>query len=128
MGATGGSIESVTLDGRSFSVAADADSQRSLGGSNNEVEANGDGTSRLIKTRMPWAATDLALSIDDLNGDAVFLQDRADGNSMFPITAAYASGAIFEGTGQITGELNVSSTNTTATVSLKGSGKMTKQS
>lgn len=128
MGATGGSIESVTLFGRNFSVAADADSQRSLGGFNNEVESNGDGTARLVKTRMPWAAADLALSIDDLNGDAVFLQDLADGNSMFPITAAYASGAIFQGDGQITGEVNVSSTNTTATVSLKGSGKMTKQS
>lgn len=127
MGATGGSIESVTLDGRTFSVAADADSQRSLGGFNNEVEANGDGSSRLLKTRMPWEASDLTLSIDDLNGDHEFLQNLADGNSLFPITAAYASGAIFQGTGQIVGEMKVSSANATAAVGLKGSGKMTQQ-
>ena len=127
MGATGGSIESVTLDGRTFSVATDADSNRKLGGFENDVQANGDGTARLLKTRVPWTAADLTLSIDDLNGDHEFLQALADGNSMFPITAAYASGTIFQGEGQITGELQVSSANTTASVSLMGSGKMTAQ-
>lgn len=127
MGATGGSIESITLGGRTFSVAGDADSNRKLGGFENDVQANGDGTARLLKTRVPWAASDLALSIDDLNGDHEFLQDLADRNSMFAITAAYASGAIFNGEGQITAELQVSSANTTATVSLMGSGKFTAQ-
>ena len=123
MGATGGSIESVTLRGRTYGVAADGDSQRSLGGSVNEYESNGDQvTGRLLKTATPWEASDLALSIDDLNGDAVFLQDLADSNDLFAITVAYASGAIFEGTGQISGVIQVSSTNTTATLGLKGSG------
>ncbi len=44
MAAVGGSIESVTLDGRTFAVAADAEAQRKLGGFENEVQANGDGT------------------------------------------------------------------------------------
>jgi len=128
MGATGGSIESVTLDGRTFSVAGDADSPRSLGGFDNEVEANGDGTARLIKTRMPWEASDLTVAIDDLNGDHEFLQNLSDGNSLFPITVAYASGAVFQGTGQIAAGVKVSSTNATAALGLKGSGKMTLQS
>ena len=48
MPAVGGSIESVTLNGRPFPVAADAEAQRKLGGWENEVQANGDGfTARL---------------------------------------------------------------------------------
>lgn len=125
--ATGGSIESVTLDGRTFAVAADADSARKLGGFENDVQANGDGSSRVLKTRVPWGASDLTLSVDDLNGDQDFLQALADRNDEFPITAAYASGAIFQGTGQIVGELAVSSANATASVGLMGSGKMTPQ-
>ena len=125
--ATGGSIESVTLRGRTFSVASDADSQRKLGGFENDVQSNGDGTSRVIKTRVPWGESDLTLSINDLNGDHEFLQDLADRNDQFAITASYASGAIFQGEGQITGELQVSSQSTTASVSLMGSGVMTRQ-
>ncbi len=120
-------MASVTLAGRTFSVAADADSQRKLGGFENDVQANGDGTARNVKTRVPWGASDLTLSIDDDNGDHTFLQDLTDGNDFFAITAEYASGAIFNGEGQITGEVAVSSTNATASVSLMGQGKFTPQ-
>ena len=121
-------MESVSLDGRQFAVAADADSQRKVGGFENEVQANGDGTARLIKTRVPWGASDLTLDIDDDAGDHEFLQELADRNGFFPITATYASGAIWQGSGQIVGEVQVSSTNATASVGLQGAGQMTLQS
>lgn len=124
---TGGSIESVTLDGRTFSVAADADSQRKLGGFENEVQPNGDGTGRLIKTRVPWSVSDLTIAMDDQNGDHAFLQALADRNSFFPITVSYASGAVFNGSGQVSGELQVSSLNATAALSLMGTGTFTPQ-
>lgn len=127
MSATGGSIESVTLDGRNFPVAADADSNRRMGGSTNEMQANGDGSVRMIKTRMPWQASDLSLAINDLRGDHKFLQDLADRNTLFPITATYASGAIFNGSGQVEGEVNVSSQSTTAALSLAGEGQFLPQ-
>jgi len=53
MAAVGGSLESITLNGREFPVAADVEAQRKLGGWENEVLANGDGSGRLIKTRVP---------------------------------------------------------------------------
>lgn len=127
MGSVGGSIESVTLDGRTFSVAADADSQRKAGGFENEVQSNGDGTARLIKTRVPWSVSDLTISIDDQNNDHAFLQALSDRKAFFPITVSYASGAVFNGSGQISGELAVGSTNTTAALSLAGSGTYTQQ-
>jgi len=127
MTAIGGSMESITLNGRTFAIAADADSNRKLGGFENEAQANGDGSARLIKTRVPPNMDGLTVSVDDDNGDQEFLQDLADMKDFFPITATYASGAIWQGSGQITGEFQYSSQNATASLSLSGTGKWTKQ-
>ncbi len=127
MPSVGGSIESVTLDGRNFSVASDAESQRKLGGFENEVVANGDGTARTIKTRVPLSLDGLTLGIDDDNGDHEFLQGLADSNEFFPIVISFASGISYQGTAQIVGEMQVSSQNATASVSLMGPGVLTKQ-
>ena len=123
----GGSIESVTLDGRTFSVAADAEVQRKIGGFENEVQANGDGTARLIKTRVPLSLDGLTVDIDDAQDDAEFLQALQNGNSFFPIALTYASGEVYQGTAQIVGETQTSSQNATASVSLMGPGVLTRQ-
>lgn len=127
MAAVGGSIESVTLDGRSFAVAADAEAQRKLGGFENEVQANGDGTARLIKTRVPLGIDGLTVEVDDDRGDHEFLQELSNRNDFFPVALTYASGATYQGTAQITGETQASSQNATASVSLMGPGILTKQ-
>lgn len=123
----GGSIESVTLDGRTFSVAADAESQRKLGGFENEVQNNGDGTARIIKTRMPLSLDGLTLDTDDDQGDQEYLQALADGNRFFPMVITYASGVSYQGEAQIVGEMQKSSQNATTSVSLMGPGVLTKQ-
>lgn len=127
MAAVGGSIESVTLDGRIFAVAADAEAQRKLGGFENEVQANGDGTARLIKTRVPLSIDGLTVEIDDDRGDHEFLQELSDRNDFFPVALTYASGATYQGTAQLVGETQASSQNATGTVSLMGPGILTKQ-
>jgi hypothetical protein len=123
----GGSIESITLDGRNFSVAADAESQRKLGGFENEIQANGDGSARLIKTRVPLSIDGLTLNTDDVRGDHEFLQALSDGNAFFPIAITYASGEIYQGSAQIVGETQASSQNATTAVSLMGPGILTRQ-
>ena len=127
MASVGGSIESVTLFGRKFPVAFDADSQRKLGGFENEIQANGDGSGREIKTRTNWLVDGLTVSIDDGRGDQEFLQDLADASGLFAIGITYASGTVYQGSGQITGEMQVSSQSATAAVTLSGSGKLTSQ-
>jgi len=124
---TGGSIESVTLDGRTFSVAADADASIKLGGFENEMQPNGDGTARLIKTRVPFGTDGLAIAVDDDNGDHEFIQALADRKALFPLTLTLASGAIWQGTGQIVGEVPRSSQNTTIPINLAGTGKLSRQ-
>ncbi len=127
MSGTGGSIESVQIDGRHFGVAADADSNRKLGGFENEKQPNGDGTARTIKSRVCWKVDGLTLSIDDARGDQEFLQERQNGAADFAIVVTYASGISYQGTGNITGEVQVGSQNTTAAVVLEGGGTLTRQ-
>lgn len=127
MTAVGGSIESVSLDGRIFSVAADAEVTRKIGGWENEVLANGDGTARLIKTRVPLSLEGLTLSIDDTRADAEYLQELQNRKDFFPIAITYASGKTYQGSAQITGETGTSSQSTTAEVNLSGPGMLTRQ-
>lgn len=125
--AVGGSIESVTLAGRDFAVAADAEATRKLGGFENEVQANGNGTARLIQTRVPLSIDGLTVECDDDRGDHEYLQGLADGKKFFPVAITYASGATYQGTAQLVGEMGSSSQNATASISLMGPGKLTKQ-
>ena len=127
MPAIGGSLEAVTLDGRNFPVAADAEVQRKIGGFENEVQSNGDGTARLIKTRVPLSLDGLTVEVDDARGDHEFLQGLTDRNDYFPISLTYASGDVWQGSAQIVGEMQASSQAATAAVSLMGPGILTKQ-
>jgi len=127
MTAIGGSIESVSLSGREFSVATDAEVQRKLGGWENEVQANGDSTARIIKTRVPLSLDGLTLNIDDSRGDHEYLQDLANETDFWTLAITFASGVTYQGSGIIVGEMQVSSQNATAAVSLMGPGELTKQ-
>lgn len=127
MSGVGGSIESVTLSGREFAVAADAEVQRKLGGFENEVVANGNGTARIIKTRATLSLDGLTVEVDDSRGDHEFLQGLSNANDFFPMAITYASGETYQGTAQIVGEMAASNQSALATVSLMGPGTLTKQ-
>lgn len=127
MAVVGGSIESVTIKGRNFAVAADADAARQLGGSQAEVQANGNGTSRIIKTKMPWMISGLAVAIDNVRGDLEFLQEIADGTDFVACEISLADGTTYQGKGTVTGELQAATQAATAEITLSGEGKLTKQ-
>lgn len=127
MSATGGSIESVAIRGRLFPVAADADVGIKLGGFENEVQANGNGTARQVKTRIPWALDGVSLSVDHNKDDLAFLQGIANGKEDVTIAITLASGDVFHGRGTITGEVKLQTQNTTSAIGFMGPGKLTKQ-
>lgn len=127
MAAVGGSIESITLASRNFAVAADAEAERKIGGFENEVQANGDGTARLIKTCVPLSLSGLTLEIDDFRGDAEYIQSLANLPDFFPISITYASGVVYQGRAQIVDENTSSSQSATAEISLSGPGILTRQ-
>ena len=125
--AAGGPILAIALDGRNFAIAGDAESNRKLGGFENEVETNGDGTARLIKTRVPLSIDGLVVDTDDDRGDQEFIQGLADRNSFFPIAITYVAGSTYQGNAQIVGDIQYNSKNSTTTISLSGPGVLTKQ-
>ena len=127
MAAVGGSIESVTLDGREFGVAADAEAQRKLGGWENEVQMNGNSTARLIKTRTALSIDGLTLDTDDDRGDQEFMQELADRNDFFPIAITFASGKTYQGSAQIVGDLQASNQSSMTAINLMGPGNLTPQ-
>jgi len=123
----GGSIVGVNIHGREFSVTADSDSGRKLGGAMNEVQPNGDGTTRIVSIREAWSSGELTLSIDNDRADQEYLQDIADRRAYGDCTVSYADGSIYQGSGTVTGELVYSSAAATMPVTIMGQGKMTKQ-
>jgi hypothetical protein len=127
MSAVGGSIEEVSIEGRGFPVAADAEAQRKLGGFENEVLANGNGTARLIKTRVPLMIDGLVIEMDDSRGDHEFIQEISDRSDFVPIAITYASGITYQGAATITGESQASSQSATMPITLSGPGKLTRQ-
>lgn len=127
MTAVGGPVESVSVAGRYFTVAADADAGRQLGGYVNETQENGDGTGRLIKSRKKWMIDGLTLACDDLLEDQEYLQDKADEFGYFPINFTFASGAVYGGTGQIEDELKFGNAGATVAVTFGGPQKLTQQ-
>lgn len=127
MAAVGGSIEKISIRGRIFPVAADAEVNRKLGGFENEVQANGNGSARKIMTRVSWLLDGVQVEIDDNRADLEFLQEIADGQEFVSIAVTFANRTTYQGTGTITGEVQASSQNTTATISLSGQGTLTQQ-
>lgn len=127
MSQVGGSIESITLDGRTFSLPSDTEVQRKLGGFENEVLANGDGTARHTKTQTPWSLDGIVVGVADDNGDQEFLKELSARNDFFPVAITLVSGLVYQGSGMITGELQYSTQSATAAFGLMGSGELTKQ-
>lgn len=129
---TGGSLQEVSINGRNFAVAADADATRKLGGFEPTLEPNGNGTVRKILTRVAWAIGGLTLDCDSTRGDQEFLQDVADGkdadaDGYYPMTVTDAANTTYQGRGTITEALEFSTMSTTCAVGLGGPGKLTRQ-
>jgi hypothetical protein len=128
MAAIGGPLESVSIDGREFAVAGDADVNRKLGGKENEFQLNGNQTTgRVIQTPVSWKLDAIPLEMDDARGDQEFVQAIASAGALVDNTATNAAGETYQGRGIPTGELQKSEGSTTMPTTLEGPGSLTKQ-
>jgi hypothetical protein len=123
----GGALESISIGGRIFSVPEDADFNTDLGGYTNDVQSNGDLTTRKIKKPKPWSIKGGSVAIDQSNGDLEYLQQIADQAEDAPIVATYANGEVYQGVGTIVEELAFQNQNATVPLSLAGPGVLSKQ-
>lgn len=120
----GGSIQSISIDGRDFNVTSDADFTIDMGGFKNERLMNGNNTSRKKKERKPWKVTGIVLDTDFANGDHAFLQNIADGPDV-AMVIHFADDSKLTGTGSIEGDLTFSSMNSTGSLEMAGGGTLT---
>ena len=127
MSSVGGSIKEVTIDGRPFAVAADADVKLKLGGKKVEVQANGNGTARALGTVEPWSLSDIDIAIDHDKGDAQFLQDNADAMEFVTCTIELIDGTVYQGSGLVADDHDYSTGDATTGLTLMGQDKLTAQ-
>lgn len=127
MPAVGGSIQSISIRGRIFPVASDAEANKKLGGFENEVQANGDGSARKIMTRVPWSIDGLQVEINNAKGDHEFLQEIADSFDYVSIELELADGTVYAGTGTVVDEIQGSSQSATATIKVAGPANLEAQ-
>lgn len=127
MTARGGSIEYVNINNRLFPVAADADSERDLGGFTAEVMPNGDGSARKKKTRKPWRIEGLTVQIDNDRQDIEYLQSIADNEGWVPMGVLLVDGYTYGGQGTVVDEIKASSDNATAEIVLSGPHRLEQQ-
>lgn len=125
--AIGGPVTEISVGGRIFTSASDADVSVDLGGFTPTREMNGNGTSRKIKTPKPWMCEGVQVSVDSDNGDLEFLQANANSNSDSVFTVTFADGNVYQGSGSVDGDVKLSTANTTTTLNFGGSGNLTKQ-
>lgn len=100
---THGALKKIQIKGRPFSVSGENAGNRVLGGRENEVAKNGDGTTRIIQKEVTWKLSDVEISTD-LAGHQ-FIQDIADAGDEVPIMWTLANDSIVSGIGIPTGTI-----------------------
>lgn len=127
MASVGGSIKEVTVDGRPFSVAADADVTLKIGGKKTTPTPNGDGTARYLGEVECWSLSGIDIAIDHDKADAQFLQDNADAMEPVACTIEFIDGTVYQGKGLVADDHDFSTAKATTGLTLMGEGKLTAQ-
>jgi len=123
---TGGSIQSIKIDGTEFAVTADNDATVMRGGYSSEHQPNGDNASaRKILTSKLWKITGLQLSIDFSSADDTLLQNIANNTTDVAISIRLADDSERAGTGNIEGDMTFSTQSSTVSLDLAGPGDLT---
>lgn len=104
MAAVGGPIREVNIAGRPFQVGGDNEVEFFPGGWTNEVESNGDGSSRLIKSPKTGQLNKVPIVIDDSRGDEAFLQEIMNKHEFVKIYFTDINEHVYGGEMQIVGD------------------------
>lgn len=127
MASVGGSLKAITVDGRPFSVAADADVSLKLGGKKTTPTPNGDGTARYLGEVECWSLSGIDIAIDHDKDDQGFLQSNADAMAPVNCTIEMIDGTVFQGKGLVADDHDFSTAKAVTGLTLMGEGKLTPQ-
>ena len=122
-----GPLETVSVDGREFQAVGDASPDRILGGYTAEVLINGNQkTHRTLLTPIPWSMADSEFECNDELGDQEYLAAKQASSDDKEFVYTYASGAVYQGVGALTGDLAQKGMTETVSFGSGGSGELKK--
>jgi len=119
--ASGGPLESITIDSRRFPVDGEVNAMLSLPGYTNEIKSNGDRkTFRIVKTAKTGKTKAIPIVIDNARGDMEFIQDVMDSPEPVPFFATEVDGTVWEGEVMISGDPEKSTKESTMEIEVHG--------
>jgi len=116
-----GAMRGLTIGGRGFKVAHDGPGNKDLGGRNNELAMNGDGSFRTLQSVMPGSLNDLQIEIDNSRGDQEYLKGIADAGLPVNVVATYASNTSYAGDLVLVGEMKADEATGLVSLGFQGS-------
>jgi hypothetical protein len=119
-----GPIESITISGRRFPTDGEDSGKVKLGGFNNDVKFNGDGSTRMVRSRAHGSIKDLNVQITHGNKDLEFLTDKKSTSDFFDVSLTYCDGTIYAGSMQFVDDIEEDTKEGTASISLEGTLEM----
>ena len=119
-----GPIESITIAGRRFPVDGEDAAKVTLAGWKNEVKFNGDGSKRLVRSRVNGSIEGLNVQITHENKDLEFLKEKQGTADFFDVSLTYVDGTTYAGSMQLVDEITEDAQQGTASVKLEGDLEM----
>jgi hypothetical protein len=118
--ASGGPLESITIDGRRFPIDGEVDAALALAGFTNEVKANGDKTVRVVKSAKPARINSIPIVIDDSRDDETYIQDVMDNAELVNTSIVDVNGNVWSGLCQIVEDPETSKKEGTKEINVHG--------
>jgi hypothetical protein len=119
-----GPVESITIAGRRFAVDGEDAANVALSGFKNEVKFNGDGSKRIIRSRVNGSIKNLNAQITHKNKDLECLRDKQSTSDFFDVSLTYCDGTIYAGSMQFVDDITEDTQQGTAGISLEGDLEM----
>jgi len=119
-------IEHADVGSRNFSVQADQDVLKDIGGYTAEIQINGNGTGHKKMAAKGWELSGIQSETDDVAGDQEFLQAVQDSPEFATITWQHINETVYSGLGTLTGDLKHNTNTGYTALSIMGVGKFKK--
>jgi hypothetical protein len=119
-----GPVESITIAGRRFPTDGEDAGKITLSGFKNEVKFNGDGSKRMIRSRVSGSIKDLNVQVTHQNKDLEYMRDKQSTSDFFDVSLTLTDGTTYAGSMQFVEEIEEDTQQGTISISLEGDLEM----
>ena len=115
-----GPVESIIFAGRRFPIDGEDAAKITLSGMKNEIKFNGDGSRRIIRSRVHGSIKDVNVQITHGNHDLEYLRGLQSTSDFFDVSITLCDGTIYAGSMQFIDDITEDTQQGVAAVSLEG--------